>query len=367
MQEINSNIPIGLNRIQDITSKTQKELDELMNSVDAPAFRAKQIYKWIQSGATIDEMTNVPLALREDLKVYPFGGATIIETLISKKDGTKKFIFELDDGEIVEGVLMHYEYGNTLCVSTQVGCNMHCSFCASTINGRVRNMTAGEILSCVTRVNRVYAPEEKCERGVTNVVLMGSGEPLDNYENVLRFLQNVSAPGGINISPRNISLSTCGIVERMHDLAIDAPHVTLSVSLHAPNDEIRKRIMPIANRYTMNEVLYGANNYAKVTGRRVIFEYALIDGVNASYENAMELASRLRRINCHVNLIPLNPIKGNPLSGVTREYADEFAKWLTNKGVSATIRREMGADIEGACGQLRRKRIAEKGGVRDGL
>lgn len=232
---------------------------------------------------------------------------------------------------------------------------MGCAFCASTLNGRVRNLTAGEMLSEVTSVERYFSPSDAKKRTVTNIVMMGCGEPLDNYDNTLRFLQRASAEDGLGISPRNISLSTCGLVPNIYRLVDEAPHVTLCISLHAPNDEIRDKLMPINHSYKLNELIPAAKHYADVTGRRVIFEYALVDKVNSSQECARELASRLRGINCHVNLIPLNSVKERNLKGVTREYAYQFQGWLEKLHISATVRRELGTDIDGACGQLRNK------------
>ena len=255
---------------------------------------------------------------------------------------------------------MRYSYGNTLCISTQAGCRMGCAFCASTLNGRVRDLTAGEMLSEVLETEKNFEHGEERKRTVTNIVMMGSGEPLDNYENTVRFLKRATAEDGLRISPRNISLSTCGIVPRIMSLIDDAPHITLCISLHAPNNEIRDRLMPINSKWRMEELLPAAKAYADATGRRVIFEYALVDNVNSSEECAKELASRLRGINCHVNLIPLNSVKERALNGVSREYAHTFEVWLTKRGISATVRRELGTDIEGACGQLRNRRISER-------
>lgn len=340
-----------------LASMSIAELSALMEELKQPAFRARQVFAWLARGVRPEGMTNLPKALREELKQLRYGGAAIYDKRISQKDGTIKYLFELEDGNIVEGVLMSYKYGNTLCISTQVGCRMGCAFCASTLNGCVRDLEAGEMLGFVACAEGDVPPPEGRERTVTNIVLMGSGEPLDNYGEVVRFLRLVSAPEGMNISPRNISLSTCGLVPELLRFMEEAPHVTLSVSLHAPNDDIRGRIMPINRRYPMAELLPAARKYAEHTGRRVIFEYALIKGLNASEENAAELAGRLRGINCHVNLIPLNHVEERALRGVTRREAEEFAGWLTRRGQSATVRREMGSDIEGACGQLRRKAL----------
>ncbi len=339
----------------DLASIKKEELESLLSEMGEPRFRAKQIMEWLSRGAKPEEMLNIPKALRTRLAELPFGGAEIIETRRSKKDDTVKMLYELADGNIVEGVLMRYSYGNTLCISTQAGCRMGCAFCASTLNGRVRNLTAGEMLSEVTAVERNFAKDDEKKRVVTNIVMMGCGEPLDNYENTVRFLERATAADGLGISPRNISLSTCGLVPKIYSLIDDAPHVTLCISLHAPNNEIRDKLMPVNHSFRMEELIPAAKHYADVTGRRVIFEYALVDGVNSSEECAAELAEKLRGINCHVNLIPLNSVKERDLNGVTRAYAHTFEGWLNKRHISATVRRELGTDIDGACGQLRNK------------
>lgn len=330
-------------------------LEALMEGFGEPRFRAKQVFSWLSRAERPEGMTNLAKPLREKLAGISFGGAKIYKKFVSSKDATVKYLYELEDGNLVEGVLMRYHYGNTLCISTQVGCKMGCAFCASTLGGCVRNLEPGEMLSFIACAEKDVPPEAGHERSVTNVVLMGSGEPLDNYENTLAFLRLVSAKEGMNISPRNISLSTCGLVEKMERLAAEAPHVTLSVSLHAPNDEIRNELMPVNRAYGIARVIGAAKKYADDTGRRVVFEYALVEGVNSEERHAVELAARLRGVNCHVNLIPLNPVKERKLAGVARERAHRFAGWLTQRGISATVRREMGTDIEGACGQLRRR------------
>ena len=339
---------------------TPEELLELIKSLGQPAFRSKQVNEWLMRGMRPGEMSNLPKALREELAKIPFGGAVIHAKYASALDGTVKYLFALEDGNLVEGVLMRYHHGNTLCLSTQVGCRMNCAFCASTLEGRVRDLTAGEMLSQVTAIER-DEPKTQSGRAVTNIVLMGSGEPLDNYDNVVAFLNRAVSPEGLGISARNISLSTCGLVPNMKRLVKDAPPVTLCVSLHAHSDEQRSAIMPINRAYPISGVLSAAREYAEETGRRVIFEYALIDGVNASKEDAMALATRLRGINCHVNLIPLNPVPERDLKGATRKQAAQFADWLSERHVSATVRREMGTDIEGACGQLRRRVLSDNG------
>lgn len=338
-----------------LMSMDTASLEKLMEELHEPRFRAKQVFSWLARGERPANMTNLPKTLREELAGLPFGGAKIHGKYISQKDGTVKYLFELEDGNLVEGVLMRYHYGNTLCISTQVGCKMGCAFCASTLGGCIRNLEPGEMLSFIACAEKDVPPEAGHERSVTNVVLMGSGEPLDNYENTLAFLRLVTDKNGMNISPRNISLSTCGLVEKMERLAEEAPHVTLSVSLHAPNDAIRNELMPVNRLYGIDRVLAAAKAYAEKTGRRVIFEYALVKGCNADEKNAAELAGKLRGINCHVNLIPLNPVKERSLAGVSRNEAGRFAAWLEERGISATVRREMGTDIDGACGQLRRR------------
>ena len=318
-------------------------------------FRAGQIAGWLARGADIGEMTNLSSALREQLaEVAVANPVRVADSFRSKTDETEKFLYALEDGNLIEGVLMRYHHGDTLCVSTQVGCRMGCAFCASTLEGRVRNLTCGEILGQVVCANRhIQAADPR--RRVHNIVLMGSGEPLDNYDNVVKFLRLANDPKGLNISLRNISLSTCGLVRRMYDFAAEGLPVTLSLSLHAPNDEIRRQIMPVANAYSYEEVLTACKYYIEKTGRRVIFEYALIRNLNSDVRHAEELARRLRGMRCHVNLIPLNDVKERKLEAPDRRAVEAFLKRLELKHISATVRREMGADIEGACGQLRRK------------
>ena len=347
---------------RELASMEYEDVLALLSEMGEPKFRAKQVHEWLRKGVRPDGMSNIPNALREKLSALPFGGAEIIDVRHSRKDETMKFLYELDDGNIVEGVLMSYSYGKTLCISSQVGCRMGCAFCASTLNGKVRDLTAGEMLSEVTSVERMIPTDDAKKRTVTNIVMMGCGEPLDNYDNTLAFLRRATAADGLGISPRNISVSTCGIVPKIYSFTEDAPHITLCISLHAPNDELRRRTMPIANAYSLSELIPAAKHYADVTGRRVIFEYALIEGVNSSDEDARELSRLLRGVNCHVNLIPLNSVKERSLSGVTRQRAAQFAALLEKLHVSATVRRELGTDIDGACGQLRNKHIdAQKG------
>ena len=327
------------------------EMKQALSELGEKPFRSNQVFSWLHKGARFSEMTNLSLALREKLAEKGVDQpVTVKETRVSQLDGTKKFLYALTDGNCVEGVLMRYHYGATLCVSTQVGCKMGCKFCASTLDGCVRNLTAAEILGQVQCANRELGAER-----VHNIVLMGSGEPFDNYDQVIRFLRLVSHPEGLNIGLRHISVSTCGLVPQMRRFAQEGLPVTLSLSLHAPNDEIRRRIMPVAQRYTMEETLDACRFYLEKTGRRVVFEYALIDRVNASEACAEELADKLRGMQCHVNLIPLNTVKERNLYGVTEQQVRAFLAVLEKRHISATRRREMGDDIEGACGQLRKK------------
>ncbi|MCD8286568.1 MAG: 23S rRNA (adenine(2503)-C(2))-methyltransferase RlmN [Clostridia bacterium] len=333
--------------LQDLT---YDELNALMSSLGAERFRAQQVAQGLAKGKKITDI-NIPKALKEKLlERYEDEPVRILETYTGA-DGTEKYLFRLADGNIVEGVLMKYKYGNTQCVSTQVGCRMGCRFCASTLHGLTRNLTAGEILSQVLVINALHTDGKA--RGVTNIVLMGSGEPLDNYDSTIRFIRNVSCATSLNISPRNISLSTCGLVPQMYRLADEGLPVNLTVSLHATTDAERARTMPIANKYTIREILGACSNYFNKTGRRYIFEYSLIDGENSEPEDAKALIQLLKGRPCHVNLIRLNEVKERSLRSATERKAQAFLKLLTEGGISATIRRQIGADIGGACGQLR--------------
>jgi len=342
----------------ELTGMTCAEITEWVKTQGYPAFRGKQIFRWIHQGAEFGEMTNLSREMRENLEQTAIAQPVHVRLKReSPLDGTVKLLYELRDGNCVEGVLMRYKYGVSLCISTQVGCRMGCRFCASTLEGRVRDLTAGEMLGEILCANRLL--EEEGAR-VSHVVLMGSGEPLDNYDNVIRFLQLMKEADGIQLSLRNISLSTCGIVPKMYDLAEEGLPVTLCVSLHAPTDEIRRQTMPIANTWSIAEILEACRNYIRKTGRRVIFEYALSDGLNAEKEHAEQLSRLLRGMQCHVNLIPLNVVKERDLKGIGEKKVQEFLKVLQDNHISATRRREMGDDIEGACGQLRRKVIADQ-------
>ena len=339
----------------ELTGMTCAEITEWVKTQGYPAFRGKQIFRWIHQGAEFGEMTNLSKEMRENLEqtaiVQPVHVRLKRE---SPLDGTVKLLYELRDGNCVEGVLMRYKYGVSLCISTQVGCRMGCRFCASTLEGRVRDLTAGEMLGEILCANRLLEEEDI---RVSHVVLMGSGEPLDNYGNVVRFLRLMKEEEGIQLSLRNISLSTCGIVPKMYDLAEEGLPVTLCVSLHAPTDEIRRQTMPIANTWSIAEILEACRNYIRKTGRRVIFEYALSDGLNAEKEHAEQLSRLLRGMQCHVNLIPLNVVRERDMKGIDEQKVQEFLTVLQDNHISATRRREMGDDIEGACGQLRRKVI----------
>ena len=331
-----------------------KEIEQICGSLGEQKFRAKQIYEGIYSGKSITDISNISKELKNKLLEKYENTPISLHTKLIGSDGTIKYVYKLADNNIIEGVFMSYKYGNTLCVSTQVGCRMGCKFCASTLGGLVRNLSAGEILAQVLFVNKDNGGDLK-NRKVTNVVLMGSGEPLDNYDNVIKFFELVSADSGINISQRNISLSTCGLVDKIKQMADLNLQITLTISLHAPNDVMRKEIMPIANKYSIKELIDSVKYYFNKTKRRIVFEYSLINGKNDTFECADELASVLKGLVCHVNLIPLNEVKERGMVGTNRKKAYAFADRLEKNGISATVRRTMGADIEGACGQLRAK------------
>ncbi len=340
--------------MRELHGMTVSELAGLLTDWGQPAFRAKQVFAWLQKGADFAEMSNLPAALRERLASEAIEHpVNLLDSVRSKLDDTVKLLYTLQDGHVVEGVLMRYKHGTTLCLSTQVGCNMGCAFCASTLDGCARNLTAAEMIGQVQCANRLLSGEAT----VHNVVLMGSGEPLDNYDHTVRFLRLLRDPEGLNIGLRNVSLSTCGLVPRMLAFAEEGLPVTLSVSLHAPNDDIRRGLMPVAAVYPMEQLLDACRAYIDKTGRRVIFEYALIHGVNCGNEHADELARRLRGMQCHVNLIPLNTVTERGLTAATPGEIQAFQKQLELRHISATLRREMGDDIQGACGQLRRRYI----------
>lgn len=338
----------------DLRSLTYEKLCGEVKNMGLPAFRAKQIYEWLHQkrAASYDEMTNLPAALRERLKAeYPLADVVIERKLVSKIDGTVKYLFRLGDGEHVEGVRMAYKRGGSLCISTQCGCRMGCTFCASTLTGLCRNLTPSEMLC------EVYLAAKDAEESgekIASMVLMGIGEPLDNFDNVMDFLTIVTSEQGFNLGMRHISLSTCGLVDKIYKLAERKFQLTLSVSLHAPNDEIRRRTMPIARRYPIEELIKACKDYFDTTGRRISFEYALIDGVNDKPEHAMELIALLKGMGAHVNLIPVNRVNETGYRRGKRESVEAFCKLLNDNGQNATVRRELGSDINAACGQLRR-------------
>lgn len=333
---------------------TREEMKACLVGMGQPAFRAKQVFSWLHKGVAFADMGNLPAALRQRLEQeccdFPM---TLYGSFPSQKDDTVKFLFACWDGNIIEGVLMHYHYGYSLCISTQVGCKMGCAFCASTLNGCVRSLSAGEMLAEVLLANRFLGDRGK----VGHIVLMGSGEPLDNYDSTVRFLRLVNDPEGLNISLRSISLSTCGLVPKIDRLREEHLPVTLSISLHAPNDDIRRQIMPVANTYPIGDLMRAVRSYVADTGRRVVFEYALIDRLNSRPEHARELARLLRGLQCHVNLIPLNHVDERSLAPASPSAVQAFLKTLEDEHISATVRREMGSDIGGACGQLRRRHL----------
>ncbi len=312
------------------------------------------MYEWLHQKhvQSFGEMTNLSKALREKLaQGFYIPAVKVKNKLISSLDGTIKYLYELGDGETVEAVLMRYHHGNSLCISTQVGCKMGCTFCASTILGFVRNLTPAEMLG------EIITAERDSGEKVSSIVLMGIGEPLDNYDNVIRFFTLLSSKEGMNMSLRHVSVSTCGLVPRIYDLEKLRLGVTLSVSLHAPNDQIRSKTMPVNTRYPMDELLAACRSYAEATSRRISFEYALIDGVNDSANNAQELAQKLKGMLCHINLIPVNPVKERSYKKSTREATENFVRILERAGIATTVRRRLGTDINAACGQLRRENL----------
>lgn len=341
----------------DIKSMNIEELEQLLQAWGEPKFRGKQIFDWLHQKQvdSFEEMTNLPKSLREKLaEKAAINGVEIVRRLVSQIDGTRKYLFALADGAIIESVWMQYEHGNTVCISTQVGCRMGCKFCASTLDGVERGLTAGEMLS------QIYAIQKDCGERVHGTVLMGSGEPLDNYENVLKFLRLINDSRGQNMGQRHITLSTCGLVEQIDRLAEEELQITLAVSLHAPNDTIRTQTMPIAKVYSMERLLEACRRYAEKTKRRITFEYALIHGVNDGDEQARELAGRLKELLCHVNLIPVNDVKERNYCRSSSERVKRFAAILNENGVETTVRRKLGSDINAACGQLRRSHIQEQ-------
>lgn len=339
----------------DLKNLTYSGLEDFLAERGEPKYRAKQIFSWLNKGVEgFDGMTNISKATRAKLAEDAFVSTLKIrEKYVSKIDKTTKYLFELPDGNCIESVVMYYKHGISICISSQVGCRMGCGFCASTIGGLYRSLTAAEILNQV-----IFAQKDIGER-ISNIVMMGIGEPLDNYDNVLTFLHNVNNPEGLNIGYRHISLSTCGVVDKIRALAEENLPITLSISLHAPNDEIRNSIMPINRKYPVNTLIAACRDYIAKTTRRISFEYSLISGVNDSQENARELAALLRGMLCHVNLIPVNKVAERGFHKGSRKEIEDFKDTLLSLGINATVRRELGSDISASCGQLR-KRLIDK-------
>lgn len=338
----------------DIKSLTLPELTEVIKKLGQPAFRAKQIYEWmhVKLAGGYDDMTNLSKGLRESLKEqYPLTLLEEVSSLHSQTDETVKYLFRLHDDRVIESVLMKYHHGNSVCISSQVGCQMGCTFCASTIGGKERDLLPSEML------DQVYRIQVLSGKRVSNIVVMGTGEPFDNYDNLIRFLHLVTDANGINISARNITVSTCGIPDRIRDFAMEGFPITLALSLHAPNNELRKKLIPVARKYELDEVLDAFRYYYEKTGRRLTFEYSLVEGVNDETEHARELAALVKGMNCHINLIPVNPIKERNYKKSENKKIQNFKKTLENYRINVTIRREMGADINAACGQLRKSYI----------
>ena len=336
---------------ENLKSMTIPEIGTILKELGQPAFRAKQVYSWLHKGVrSYEEMTNLPQSLRAVLaEKYPICPPQVVRRQESKLDGTIKYLWQLSDGNCVETVLMRYHYGNTVCISTEVGCRMGCAFCASTLGGLVRKLEPFEML------DQVLFTQVDSGQPISHIVLMGIGEPLDNFDNVMRFLELVNSEEGMNISMRHISLSTCGLVPKIDELAKRKLQLTLSVSLHAPNDAVRNTIMPVNKAYPSGELLDACRRYYEATSRRISFEYAMIDGVNDSVEDAKELLRRLKGLPAHFNLIPLNHVEESPLKPSSRNAVARFQKTLEDGGIPATVRRTLGGDIDASCGQLRRK------------
>ena len=339
-----------------IKSMTLTEVTAALKEMGQPAFRGKQVYSWLHKGVkSYEEMTNLSKPLREALaEKYPIQAPKVVRKQESKKDGTIKYLWQLSDGNCVETVLMRYHYGNTVCISTEVGCRMGCAFCASTIGGLVRQLEPYEML------DEVLFTQVDSGLPISHIVLMGIGEPLDNFDNVMRFLELVNSEEGMNISMRHISLSTCGLVPKIDELAKRKLQISLAISLHGPNNEIRSKIMPVNKAYDIDTLLAACRRYYDATSRRIHFEYAMIDGVNDGEEHAKELLKRLKGLPSHVNMIPLNHVEESPLKPSSRAAVAKFQKILEDGGVTATVRRTLGSDIDASCGQLRRKYNKEK-------
>ena len=338
-----------------LKNMTQAELAGLLKELGQPAFRAKQVYTWLHKGVrSYDEMSNLPKGLRDQLaEKYPICAPKVVRKQESRKDGTIKYLWQLSDGNCVETVLMRYNYGNTVCISTEVGCAMGCAFCASTIGGLVRRLEPFEML------DEVLFTQIDSGLPISRIVLMGIGEPLDNFDNVLRFLELVNSPEGMNISMRHISLSTCGLVPKIDALAEKKLQISLAISLHGPNNEIRSKVMPVNKAYPIEVLLDACRRYFAATGRRIHFEYAMIDGVNDREEDAREILRRMKGLPAHFNLIPLNHVEESPLKPSSKAAVAKFQKILEDGGITATVRRTLGGDIDASCGQLRRKYTKE--------
>jgi 23S rRNA (adenine2503-C2)-methyltransferase len=338
----------------DIRSLDLNELTEYLEGLGEKKFRAKQIYRWLHVSlvSSYEEMRNIPKSLQEKLeREAPLYSLKIADLQVSKLDGTRKYLFELQDGNMIEAVLMKYKHGNSVCISSEVGCRMGCTFCASAIGGLIRQLSAGEML------DEIYRIQSEIGERVSNIVIMGTGEPLDNYDNILKFLHMVSDENGLNISQRNITVSTSGIVPGIYDLAKENLSITLALSLHATTQEKRAHLMPIAGQYDIKDAVQAMRDYANQTGRRVTFEYSLIHGENDTDEDASRLADLVSGIMCHVNLIPVNPVRERNFERPNHEAVIAFQKKLEKYGINVTIRRELGRDIDGACGQLRRRHL----------
>lgn len=336
----------------DLRSLNEEELKSLAVELGQKPFRGKQLFEWIHRKQirSIDEMTNLPASFRDLLKEkYLVSGVDELEKQVSKKGDTAKYLFALPDGNVIESVWMKYRHGNSVCISSQVGCRMGCTFCASTLTGLTRNLTTGEMLS------QIYEIQRSTGERVSNVIVMGMGEPLDNYDNLVKFIRLLSDEKGLCISQRSITVSTCGLVDKIRKLMEEKLQITLAISLHAPNDEIRKKTMPVANRYSIGEIFDVCRDYFEKTGRRITFEYSMIRGVNDREEHALELVKRCRGLNCHINLIPLNEVKERNCLRSEESDIGHFKIILERNRINVTIRREMGGDIDAACGQLRKK------------
>ena len=344
----------------DLKSLTLEELQNRITKLGEKPFRAKQLYQWFHEKLAVnyEEMSNLPKNFREKLeKEEQTVNLTLVQVQESSIDGTRKYLFGLPDGNVVESVWMKYHHGNSVCISSQVGCRMGCRFCASTLDGLERNLLPSEMLE------QIYSIIRHTGERVSNIVVMGTGEPMDNYENLIRFLHLITDEKGQNISQRNITVSTCGIVPRMKQLAEEQLQITLALSLHATTDEKRRKLMPIANKYSLKEVLEACGYYFEKTGRRLTFEYSLVAGVNDSEEDAQELTALVKNLNCHVNLIPVNPIKERDYKQSDKKAIQAFKNKLEKNKINVTIRREMGRDIDGACGQLRRRHMEKESSV----